>query len=51
MIFNFKILPIIEDYTKGNTDQINSILGQNLGNRLVGEEFIKEINNLLNDEN
>lgn len=51
MIFNFKILPIIEDYTKGNTDQINSILGRSLGNRLVGEEFIKEISNLLNDEN
>lgn len=51
MMFNFKILPIIEDYTKGNADQINSILGQSLGSRLSGEEFLKEVNNLIHDEN
>lgn len=51
LLFNYKILPIIEDYTKGNVDQINSILGIKLGDRVTGEEFLQELNIFLENEN
>lgn len=38
-IFNYKILPIIEDYCNGNYNQIVSVLGTELPKRLSGEEF------------
>jgi len=40
LLFNYKILPLIEDYTKGNLSQLHEILGINLPKRLTGIEFI-----------
>ncbi|HFU4567393.1 TPA: McrB family protein [Bacillus cereus] len=39
MLFNFKILPIIEEYCYGNSNQIKAVLGENLPLRLQGENF------------
>jgi 5-methylcytosine-specific restriction enzyme B len=40
LLFNYKILPLVEDYTKGNPSQLNEILGSELPRRLTGERFV-----------
>lgn len=47
MLFNYKILPIIEEYCYGNSTQIISVLGQKLPLRLQGEEFISAIKDFI----
>jgi 5-methylcytosine-specific restriction enzyme B len=47
MLFNYKILPIIEEYCYGNSTQIKSVLGERLPLRLQGEEFIKAIKDFI----
>jgi 5-methylcytosine-specific restriction protein B len=39
VLFNFKILPIIEEYCYGNQDQIFQIIGNELPKRLSGDAF------------
>ena len=43
LLFNYKILPLIEDYTKGNSSQLYEVLGATLPERLTGIEFITAI--------
>lgn len=43
LLFNYKILPIIEDYTRGNDSQLISILGSSLPSRLRGAELKKAL--------
>jgi len=50
-LFNFKILPLIEDFTRGNTTQLESIIGTSLTNRITGSEFINQIRKFVKDEN
>lgn len=45
-LFNYKILPIIEEYCNDDSSKICQILGDLLPKRLTGDEFIQEINNL-----
>lgn len=45
ILFNYKILPMIEEYCFGDQEQINFLLGDNLPKRIIGEEFIREIQN------
>lgn len=39
ILFNYKILPLIEEYCSGNTDLIYQILGDDLPIRLSGKNF------------
>lgn len=39
LLFNFKILPMIEEFCYGNYSQIKSIIGENLSSRLSGDDF------------
>ncbi len=48
LLFNFNILPMIEDYTRGNDSQMRNILGDKLPKRLSGEELINSLNEYLN---
>ena len=50
-LFNFKVIPLIEDYAKGNSSQINSILGDNLSQKLKGTIFENELENFINNDN
>ncbi len=47
LLFNYKILPLIEDYTKGNMSQLNEILGKDLSNRVTGSDFIKHLSDFV----
>lgn len=47
LLFNYKILPIIEDYTRGNDSQLVSILGTSLPTRLIGEAFKEALSEFL----
>jgi 5-methylcytosine-specific restriction enzyme B len=47
LLFNYKILPLIEDYTKGNMSQLNEILGKDLSNRITGSDFIQHLSDLV----
>ena len=47
LLFNYKILPLIEDYTRGNTSQLIDILGSELPKRLIGKGFVKAISKFL----
>ena len=40
-LFNFKILPIIEDYCSNEVNKIEDVIGIELSKRLIGEEFIE----------
>lgn len=42
-LFNFRILPIIEEYTFGDANSIKEIVGEQLYKRLSGQEFINEL--------
>lgn len=46
-LFNFVILPLIEDYCNGNLDLVVSILGEKLYSQLTGEEFVQAIKEYL----
>lgn len=39
LLFNFKILPMIEEFCYGNYSQIKSVIGEDLSLRLTGDEF------------
>ena len=47
-LFNFKILPIIEEYCHGNQSQLHSILGDELPQRLSPEMFAIEAEKFIN---
>lgn len=46
-LFNFVVVPMIEDYCNGNTDLIVSILGEKLYGQLSGTEFLQAIKEYL----
>lgn len=46
-VFNYVVLPIVEDYCNGNSDLTTMILGENLLAQLNGEEFIQAIREYL----
>ncbi|URZ88375.1 McrB family protein [Floricoccus penangensis] len=46
-LFNYVILPIVEDYCNGNLELIRNILGENLIEQLSGDEFVQEIKKFL----
>ncbi len=39
LLFNYKIVPLVEEYCYGNQEQIYEILGDDLPKRLTGDEF------------
>lgn len=39
LLFNYKIVPLVEEYCYGNQEQIYEILGDKLPERLTGDEF------------
>ena len=43
LLFNYKILPLIEDYTGGNQSQLVDVLDTQLPKRLSGKKFIEEV--------
>ena len=47
-LFNYKILPILEEYTKGQNSDIRQILGETLANQLKGVAFIDAIESFCN---
>ena len=49
-LFNFKVLPMVEDYCDYNNDQIKIVLGTDLPNRLSGNEFKSALINFMNAE-
>lgn len=50
MLFNYQILPMVEDFTKGNVSQLSEIFGENLLKRLQGEDFISAIETFIINE-
>lgn len=42
-LFNFSLLPIIDDYCNGNPDLLRGIVGEDLQGNLVGEEFLEAV--------
>lgn len=43
-LFNYYIIPIIEEYTYGNARDLNKIVGSNIANRILDtEKFIEEL--------
>ncbi len=46
-LFNFVVVPLIEDYCNGNTDLIMSVIGEKLYNQQTGEEFVQVIKEFL----
>jgi 5-methylcytosine-specific restriction protein B len=51
LIFNYKILPLIEDYTKGNISQLIEIIGGELYKKLSGTEFKSALDSFINNDN
>lgn len=44
LVFNYSIIPILEEYTYGNTNDLASILGDKISTRIYdNDEFIEEI--------
>lgn len=43
IIFNYRILPMIEEFCYGDLTQVRNIFGEKLPNRLQGEEFEKAL--------
>ena len=43
ILFNYKILPLIEEYCYGQNDKVVEILGEDLCKRLSGDSFIESI--------
>lgn len=46
-LFNFVVLPLIEDYCNGNVDLIVSIIGEKLSNQQTGIDFVQAIKEYL----
>lgn len=49
MIFNYKILPLVEEYCYGNIEMVTDIVGSELVNRLSGERFEKAIKEFMQE--
>jgi 5-methylcytosine-specific restriction protein B len=47
ILFNYRILPMIEEFCYGDPTKILSILGENLSKRLEGKEFENALKNYL----
>jgi 5-methylcytosine-specific restriction enzyme B len=43
LLFNFKILPMIEEFCYGNYSQIKSVIGEKLPSRLSGTDFVNAL--------
>lgn len=48
LLFNYKILPLIEEYCYGHSEQVIEILGEELPKRLKDEEFENAVINYIN---
>lgn len=46
-LFNYVILPIIEDYCNGNAELISSVVGAKLSTQLIDSEFIEAVSEFL----
>ncbi|WP_216831695.1 McrB family protein [Alkalihalobacterium elongatum] len=46
-LFNFVVIPLIEDYCNGNADLIMNVIGEKLYNQQTGSEFVKAIKEYL----
>lgn len=46
-LFNFVVIPLIEDYCNGNADLITSVIGEKLYDKQTGAEFVKAIKEYL----
>lgn len=46
-LFNFVVVPLIEDYCNGSTDLIMSVIGEKLYDQQTGAEFVKAIKEYL----
>lgn len=49
IIFNYKILPLLEDFCYRDDDKLLSIVGEDLSKRLSGDDFILALKALIND--
>lgn len=48
MLFNYKILPLIEDFCGNEPEYISGIVGEQLSKRLTGEDFKKALEDFAN---
>jgi 5-methylcytosine-specific restriction protein B len=46
-LFNFVVVPLIEDYCNGNADLITSVIGEKLYNQPTGLEFLQAVKEYL----
>lgn len=46
-LFNYVVLPIVEDYCNGNVELINNVLGERLIEQLNGDDFVQAIQEFL----
>ncbi|RFU69965.1 hypothetical protein D0469_08460 [Peribacillus saganii] len=46
-LFNFVVVPLIEDYCNGNADLITSVLGEKLYSQPTGAEFVQAVKEYL----
>ncbi|MEA4828999.1 MAG: AAA family ATPase, partial [Enterococcus thailandicus] len=46
-LFNYVVLPIIEDYCNGNIELIKNILGEKLIEQLTGDDFVQAVQEFL----
>lgn len=46
-LFNFVVIPLIEDYCNGNTDLIVSVIGEKLYNQQTGTDFVQALKEYL----
>lgn len=46
-LFNYVVVPIIQDYCNGNTELINNVIGESLQNQLQGDDFVNAVNEYL----
>lgn len=51
MLFNYQLLPLLDDFTKGNTSQLVNILDENLVKLLHGDNFISKLEDYVLNEN
>lgn len=46
-LFNYVLLPIVEDYCNGNTDLVSNVVGEKLHGELTGEAFVEAVQELI----
>ncbi|HBB29693.1 MAG TPA: hypothetical protein DC000_10710, partial [Clostridiales bacterium] len=46
-IFNYVVLPIIEDYCNGNVDLVANVIGEKLLGQLTGDDFVQAVQEYL----